>query len=64
MRILPFIVTTLATVGLIFTLNRQWNLGGNNTPKIGYFLSLLIMVETKRMEKAMGGKALGKDLLG
>jgi len=39
MRILPFIVTTLATVGLIFTLNRQWNLGGNNTPKIGYFLS-------------------------
>jgi penicillin amidase len=39
MRIVPFIVTTIATVGLIFVLNRQWNVKGNNTPRIGYFLS-------------------------
>ena len=39
MRIVPFLITTIATVGLVIALNRQWNIKGNNTPRIGYFLS-------------------------
>ena len=42
----------------------QFYIGLKISRKIGYSLSQLIMVETKRMEKAMGGKALGKGLLG
>ena len=39
MRILPFIASTLATVGLISVLNIQLKTGKTLTPKLGYFLS-------------------------
>ena len=39
MRILPFIASTIATVGLISVLNVQLTIGKTQTPKLGYFLS-------------------------
>jgi penicillin amidase len=39
MRILPFIASTIATVGLISVLNIQLTIGKTQTPKLGYFLS-------------------------
>lgn len=39
MRILPFIISALITTGLIIVLNKQLPVGGNKTPRLGYFLS-------------------------
>jgi penicillin amidase len=39
MRILPFITSAVATVGLVFALNIQLKLGGTKAPRLGYFLS-------------------------
>ncbi len=39
MRIIPFLISTAATAGLIYTLNTSWKIGGNNTPLFGAFLS-------------------------
>ncbi len=39
MRIVPFLISTAATVGLVFALNHRWNLSGNKTPRLGSFLS-------------------------
>ncbi len=39
MRIIPLIISTLVTTGLIVILNKQLPVGGNKTPRLGYFLS-------------------------
>ena len=39
MRILPFIATSIVTVGLVSVLNIQLTIGKTQTPKLGYFLS-------------------------
>ena len=39
MRIIPFIISTAITVGLIYVLNTSWKIAGNNTPLFGAFLS-------------------------
>ncbi len=39
MRIVPFIISTAITVGLIYVLNTSWKIAGNNTPLFGAFLS-------------------------
>ena len=39
MRIVPFLISTAATVGLVFALNHRWSLSGNKTPRLGSFLS-------------------------
>lgn len=39
MRILPFLVSGICTIGLVFALNTQLPAGGSKTPRLGYFLS-------------------------
>lgn len=39
MRIIPFIISAVITVGLIYVLNTSWKVAGNNTPLFGAFLS-------------------------
>ena len=39
MRILPFIATSIVTVGLVSVLNIQLTIGKTQTPKLGYLLS-------------------------
>ncbi|MEO7313340.1 MAG: penicillin acylase family protein [Chitinophagaceae bacterium] len=39
MRIVPFLISTAATVGLVLALNHRWTVGGNKTPRLGNFLS-------------------------
>ncbi|BFG70039.1 penicillin acylase family protein [Sediminibacterium sp. KACHI17] len=39
MRIVPMLVSVIATTGLIITLNTQLPVGGSKTPRLGYFLS-------------------------
>ena len=39
MRIIPFIISTAITAGLIYVLNTSWKIAGNNTPLFGAFLS-------------------------
>ena len=39
MRLLPFIASAIATVGLVAVLNTQLSVGPAKTPKLGYFLS-------------------------
>ncbi len=39
MRILPFLLSGIVTAGLVFALDRQLPVGGNKTPRLGYFLS-------------------------
>lgn len=39
MRIIPFILSAVATAGLVYVLNIQLPVGGGKTPKLGYFLS-------------------------
>src|SRR6266487_1420834 len=39
MRIVPFILSVVVTIGLIISLNSQLPSGGSKTPRLGYFLS-------------------------
>lgn len=39
MRIVPFLLSGLCTVGLVIALNTQLPAGGSKTPRLGYFLS-------------------------
>jgi penicillin G amidase len=39
MRVIPFIVSSVVTTGLIFVLNNEWNIGGKPIPPLGKFLS-------------------------
>jgi penicillin amidase len=39
MRLLPFLASTIATVGLVAVFNVQLTIGKSQTPKLGYFLS-------------------------
>ncbi|MBY0482074.1 MAG: penicillin acylase family protein [Chitinophagaceae bacterium] len=39
MRIVPFIISTVATAGLVFVLNTSLPLGKTKSPRLGYFLS-------------------------
>ncbi len=39
MRIVPFIVSAAVTAGLIIAMNVRLTIGGNKTPRFGYFLS-------------------------
>ena len=39
MRLLPFIVSAVATVGLVAVLNTQLPIGATKSPRLGYFLS-------------------------
>lgn len=39
MRIIPFLLSGLVTVGLVVALNSQLPLGGAKSPRLGYFLS-------------------------
>ncbi len=39
MKIIPFLISTALTAGLVFVLNTSWKIGGNNTPLFGAFLS-------------------------
>jgi penicillin amidase len=39
MRIVPFIISSIATIGLVSVLNIQLPAGNAKTPKLGYFLS-------------------------
>ena len=39
MRILPFVVSTVITAGLIFAMDKSWPLGGKRLPPLGKFLS-------------------------
>lgn len=39
MRIVPFLLSGLCTVGLVIALNTQLPVGGSKTPRLGYFLS-------------------------
>ncbi len=39
MRIIPFLISTAITAGLVFMLNHRWSIGGNKTPRLGNFLS-------------------------
>jgi penicillin amidase len=39
MRILPFILSAAATIGLVYALNIQLPVSGGKTPRLGYFLS-------------------------
>lgn len=39
MRVLPFVLSALATAALVFTLNIQLPAGDSKTPELGYFLS-------------------------
>jgi penicillin amidase len=39
MKIIPFLISTALTAGLVFLLNNSWKIGGNNTPLFGAFLS-------------------------
>ncbi|QEC66075.1 penicillin acylase family protein [Panacibacter ginsenosidivorans] len=39
MRIIPFLLSVAATIGLVYTLNIQLSVNGGKTPKLGYLLS-------------------------
>lgn len=39
MRIIPFLISAAATVGLIYVLNTSWKIGGNNSPLFAPFFS-------------------------
>lgn len=39
MRIVPFLLSTAVTVGLVLALNYRWDIGASKTPKLGSFLS-------------------------
>ena len=39
MRLLPFIVSAIATTSLVVVLNTQLSIGTTKSPKLGYFLS-------------------------
>lgn len=39
MRIMPFIISTVATAGLVFLFNTALPVGNSRTPRLGYFLS-------------------------
>ena len=39
MRLLPFIASTIVTIGLVAVLNTQLSIGTTKSPKLGYFLS-------------------------
>ncbi len=39
MRIIPFLISTIATTGLVFVLNTPLPVGNSKTPRLGYFLS-------------------------
>ncbi|MES2773206.1 MAG: penicillin acylase family protein [Bacteroidota bacterium] len=39
MRIIPFLISTAVTAGLVLSLNHRWTLKGNKTPRFGSFLS-------------------------
>src|SRR5471030_133335 len=39
MRIVPFLISGICTVGLVSVLNTQLPAGGSKTPRLGYFLS-------------------------
>ena len=39
MRIVPFILSSIATIGLVIALNTQIPMGAMKTPRLGYFLS-------------------------
>ena len=39
MRIIPFLISTVATAGLVFVLNTSLPVGSSKTPRLGYFLS-------------------------
>lgn len=39
MRIIPFLISTVATAGLIYLLNTPLPVGNTKTPRLGYFLS-------------------------
>ena len=39
MRIVPFILSAIVTIALVTVLNMQLSVGGNKTPRLGYFLS-------------------------
>ncbi len=39
MRIVPFILSAICTVGLVIVLNSQHKIGTGKTPRLGYFLS-------------------------
>ncbi|MCX6205284.1 MAG: penicillin acylase family protein [Bacteroidetes bacterium] len=39
MRIIPFLISTVATVGLVYLLNTPLPVGNTKTPRLGYFLS-------------------------
>jgi len=39
MRIVPFLISTAVTAGLVFALNNRWSVGGSKTPRLGSFLS-------------------------
>jgi penicillin amidase len=39
MRIIPFLIATVATAGLVFVLNTALPVGNSKTPRLGYFLS-------------------------
>jgi penicillin amidase len=39
MRVIPFVVSSIVTTGLIIALNSEWNVGGKPIPPLGKFLS-------------------------
>jgi penicillin amidase len=39
MRIVPFLLSLIVTIGLVLILNTQLPVGGSKTPRLGYFLS-------------------------
>ncbi len=39
MRIIPFLISTVTTAGLVFALNNPLPVGNTKTPRLGYFLS-------------------------
>ena len=39
MRIIPFLISSVATAGLVFALNTALPVGNTKTPRLGYFLS-------------------------
>jgi penicillin amidase len=39
MRVVPFVISTVVTAGLVFALNKSWQLGSKRIPPLGKFLS-------------------------
>lgn len=39
MRIVPLLISSVVTIGLITALNKRWHVGGSDTPRLGSFLS-------------------------